>query len=783
MRIGLNDLCFDRQPGSRSASRRIGWLWVVATLACASGSLGWQPAAGPASTAGPAEIAEPAEIVESAARATPTSATRPARPSSLPARAEDLAWWPASERATYAETEAQLLAIPTRGSLLKWHQLLASEPHVAGSVGDERTIARLVTAFEEMGLEVHRHDIWPLLAKPVSAALQIVESEQVELQIKETPAPGDAFSGAADMTFGWNAYSGSGDVTGEVVYANYGTKADFEKLKAMGVDCAGKIVLARYGGNYRGLKAKFAEAAGAAGLIIFTDPGDSGYMKGLVYPEGGYANDCCIQRGSVVTIDRPGDPLTPGVEATEHAQRRDPSDAGLPGIPVQPVGWGAAREIIGRMTGEAVPDGWQGGLPFTYRVTGGPGLKVRVAVQQERQVTRTANVIATLKGARFPSEMVIVGAHHDAWNCGAADPLCGTICVLEAARAFSDMAAKGWRPARTIVFACWGAEEFGIIGSTEWVEGHRQDLLENGVAYLNLDMAVMGPEFGAAATPSLQRVIAEAARRVPQARAQEDESVFDDWVRRSPGAVDGRGPAFGDLGGGSDHVAFNAHAMVPATGFGSGGSRGWSYHSAYDTLPWYWKVVGDDYEPGLMMTRMTSAVIARLAAAPLCPLDPGAALADMPRRLAEMKKSAAGPDSAASREARAAWAAGLDELSARASTLAERIALKQEKMLAEVAAGRVDERVLAAHNRWARGLDRAWMREDGLPGREWNKNLYASTDPDSGYGAWILPGLRAAAAEKSASEIERALAMYAGVLERIDAGLEDESRDQGARQP
>lgn len=713
-------------------------------------------------------------LVGSAAAAAgqPAQPEPSARVSSLPIRDQELAYWPPADRRAYAEAEARLMSTPTRDQLLAWHQLLGSEPHVAGTVGDERTIARLIEAFHGMRLEVERHDIWPLLARPISASLEVVEPEHVDIQVKETPIPGDAFSGAADLTFGWNAYGASGDVTAGVVYANYGTKQDFEQLKKLGVDCAGKIVLARYGGNYRGLKVKYAQAAGAAGIVIFTDPGDSGYMKGLVYPEGGYANDCCIQRGSVTFMDQPGDPLTVGREATEHADRDAITDVPMPTIPVQPVGWGAAREIMSRMTGPAVPEGWQGGLPFTYRLEGGPALKIRLAVQQERAVTKTSNVIARLTGREYPEQMVIIGAHHDAWNCGASDPLAGTICVLEAARAFSDLAKTGWRPARTIVFAAWGAEEFGIIGSTEWVESRRQQLIDHGVAYLNLDMAAMGPDFGASASPSIRRLVAEVARAVPQARSGGEMSVFDAWGKRSPGPEGSPWPEFGSMGGGSDHVSFNCHAMVSSVAFGAGGSKGWSYHSAYDTLPWYWKIVGDDYEPCLMLSRMSLGVIGRLASAPMLPLDGAQSATEMRRELAALTKRGvsagvlnAAPGTTIARE--------LSKIDTDARLLEAAAGGARERMLKRLEAGPVDASDLKAYAEMCLELDRGWSRRSetgellGLPGREWYANLFASTDPDTGYGAWILPGLRGAIEYRDAAAVQQAIEDCRAALERL----------------
>ncbi|MCC6677302.1 MAG: M20/M25/M40 family metallo-hydrolase [Phycisphaerales bacterium] len=699
-------------------------------------------------------------------------APAPARPTSLPIRDEELAYWPPAARAEYADLESRAMAIPSREQFLKWHQLLASEPHIAGTVGDERTIARLMEAFRGMGLEVEQHDIWPLLAKPISASLEVVEPDKVEISLKESPVAGDPFSGAADLTFGWNAYGATGDVTAGIVYANYGTKQDFEQLKKLGVDCTGKIVLARYGGNYRGLKVRFAQAAGAAGIIIFTDPGDSGYMKGLVYPEGGFANDCCIQRGSVTFMDQPGDPLTVGSEATKDGPRATPDEVELPRIPVQPVGWGAAKEIMSRMTGPAVPEGWQGGLPFTYRLEGGPALKVRLAVKQERAITKTSNVIARLPGREHPEQMVIIGAHHDAWNCGASDPLAGTICVLEAARAFSELAKTGWRPARTIVFAAWGAEEFGIIGSTEWVEGHRQALIDGGIAYLNLDMAAMGPDFGASASPSLRRLISEVARAVPQARASDQTSVFEAWNKRSPGPTGSPWPDFGSMGGGSDHVAFNCHALVASVAFGAGGSKGWSYHSAYDTLPWYWKVVGDDYEPCLMLSRMGLGVIGRLASAPMLQLDGAQSAIEMRRELVDLSRRGldAGVLTATPNNALASELVPLDLAARQLETAA---AAARDRMLKRLEAGPVDPADLKAYSAMCLLLDRGWSRRSdagalqGLPGREWYVNLFASTDPDSGYGAWILPGLRGAIERKDARGVQAAIRDYQAALEQL----------------
>ncbi|MGA1401471.1 MAG: M28 family peptidase, partial [Phycisphaerales bacterium] len=334
-------------------------------------------------------------------------------------------------------------------------------------------------------------------------------------------------------------------------------------------------------------------------------------------------------RGSVLTREQPGDVLTPFEPAFADATRRPIEDAGLFTVPVQPIGYAAANEIVRRMEGTPVPadSGWKGGIPFEYRLAGGDALQVRVKVEQDRAVRRTANVVATLRGAIHPEEYVIIGCHHDAWGFGAADPLAGTIALMESARSFAEAARKGLRPARTVVFAAWGAEEFGIIGSTEWVEAERDRLAEHGVAYLNLDMASMGPNFSMSASPSLRAAARRAAAMTPGARDPQGRSVLDLAER------DGRSFSPGGSGGGSDHVAFVGHIAMPVATIHSGGSEGTSYHTNYDTLAWYRSIVGDDYEPALMIARYTANLATLLAFEAVLPIRTEAVARDAAAKL------------------------------------------------------------------------------------------------------------------------------------------------------
>lgn len=665
--------------------------------------------------------------------------------------ADQLKYWRPGAREAYRQYEDALRSIPEASSLRRYHDLTASRPHGAGTPGDDQMIETLVREFEAMGLEVERHPFWAYLSWPIDAAVEIVSGAGVDapiaLSVKEEPYEGDPYADHPELRIAFNAYSGSGDATGQVVYANYGRLEDFEKLQELGVDLTGKVVIARYGGNYRGYKAKFAEEAGAAGLLIYTDPADGGYVKGLEYPEGGWAGPEHIQRGSIKTLPYAGDPLTPGVYASEDAERLDPDEVALARIPVQPIGYGAAQQILERMRGERVPEqSWQGGLPLAYRVEGGEALRVRVMVEQERRITKLHNVIATLKGSEFPEQRIVLGSHHDSWGFGAGDSTSGLICLLETARAFAEMAERGQPPKRTLVFAGWGAEEHGIIGSTEWVEHHAEDLSESAIAYINMDMSAMGPNFGSSAAPSLKRIIVESSKAVPQAR-EPGMSVYEHWHGRGRDADFPDEPRIGDLGGGSDHIAFWCHLAIPSLSLGGGGSDGVSYHGAADNLHWYRKVVGEDYEPALMVTRMAVTVASRLANAELLPLDPARYGPEFRKHLRGIARDGVASGVWSEREPDTGLPLDLMELD-----VAAREVGRDWSRARTLAFNAIDDpylsdneklEIIVGVNRESRQVEYGWTMFDGLVGRPWFGNLFAAPDENSGYSAWMLPELRA----------------------------------------
>jgi len=675
--------------------------------------------------------------------------------------------WPADQARAQLALEQALNQVPTRALLSQTHAMLCDQPHPPGSAGDRRVIARLEQALSDLGLEVERHELSLYAPRLVAAEVEVLSGGvRIRLRLREEALAEDPYSASPGIDSGWNAYSGSGDVTAPVVYANYATAEDFDALRRLGVEVVGRIVIARSGRIFRGHKARLAEQAGAAGLLLYTDPDDSGYRQGIPYPEGGWANGSSVQRGSILTLPYPGDPLTPFEEAGPAARRLDPATVPLARIPVQSLGWDAAAEILGRMRGAAVPQGWQGGLPFAYRLTGGPEIAVRLHVEQELGQVSTANVVASLRGSRFPEQKVIIGCHHDAWTFGAGDPNAGSIVLLAMAQSFAVAARRGSRPARTLVFANWAAEELATTGSVEWCEGKREDLAAHAVAYVNLDMAAMGPNFSASASPLLETVTANAARAVPQAGDSSGASAWAAWVKES-----GETPRFGDLGGGSDHVGFSCHLGIPSCGLGAWGSSGVSYHSAYDNLAWYRKVVGDDYEPALMLSRIGNVLAARLANSPLLPFDLAGYSEDVPRHLATIgeRGKELGRELDLTPLLRRVEAHGTQ-----ARAIADRLS---------TAATSLDPDALARVNRSLMALERAWLDADGLPGRPWYRNLYEASDPGSGYSAWMLPLLRQAVEEGDDAAIAAAVAAYLGVFDRLSSQLDAIERELDSGRP
>ncbi len=461
---------------------------------------------------------------------------------------------------------------------------LTREPHVAGSEAQLRNAEWVTERTTSWGLESEIKTYHVFLPWPTEVELAMTAPEERRFELREAVLEDDPTS--ALPQFPWvNGYSGTGDVEAEVVYVNYGLHEDYAVLDSLGVSVEGKIVIARFGRSYRGIKSRLAEEHGAVGILIYSDPMDDGWFRGDVYPEGPWRHPTSVQRGSV--MNGSGDPTTPGWASVEGARRVEPGSEGgfdLPGIPVIPISAATAEPILRALRGVELPDqSWQGALPFRYHVGPG-GTRVRMKVADDRETNgfkEIWNTVAWVPGAERPDEWIIVGAHRDAWNAGASDNVSGTAAVLAAARTVAALARAGQPPRRTIAFATWDAEEWGLIGSVEWVEELAEELGAKAVAYLNQDGVAGGPHFGASAAPSLKSLIRDVARVVPDPAGG---TVYDRWRARMIPEDTAEVP-LGNLGGGSDFAPFYNHLGIPSAGWGFGGN-GTQYHGAYDTYAW-----------------------------------------------------------------------------------------------------------------------------------------------------------------------------------------------------
>ncbi|MFB6230313.1 MAG: M28 family peptidase [Salinibacter sp.] len=677
----------------------------------------------------------------------------------LPARAQDtLPGFTPSHAEQQRACEAQLADQPQSAPFRRHLKELTDEPHPAGTPANDRVRAYIDSVMGAAGLSTTEYPYDVYMPAPESAydtEVALVTPVRKPLNRQEFIHDEDRFSAHPDLRPAWNAYSGSGDITREVVYANYGRKKDFERLDSMGVNLDGKIVIARYGGNFRGYKAKYAEEYGAAGLLMYTDPADGGYTDGIPYPEGRYLSESMIQRGSILT-PLGGDPLTPNgpslpVGAKADVDRLDPSEADLPEIPVTPLPHGSATEILERMAGEAVPNGWQGGLPFAYRVTGGPDLTVRLKVDQPKQLTRATNVVGTVRGTEHPNEWIILGSHFDAWTFGATDPNSGTAMLLTLAEALGSLADNGCRPDRSILIAHWDAEEYGILGSTEWVEQLEDSLQAGAVAYLNADGAVSGANFGGAAAPSLKGPLLNAARSVSYPGADDDTtSVYDHLANRTDD-----GDLLGNLGGGSDHVGFYTYAGVPSGSVGFSGNTP-VYHSAYDNFAWYKRFADTSFVYGPALARVDGTLALRLANADVLPYD-------VPRYAEDLR-------SHVKSLAETAQAHGMDPsfapLMKAIDTLDQAAATFVEARDARLADGPLPD--AAAVNETLLSLEQAFQYAEGMPFGDQYRSLYASPNPFNGYASWMLPGLRyPIETDAPAATIERWTAVYRDAIETL----------------
>lgn len=540
----------------------------------------------------------------------------------------------------YSETAAQeQLSLEERfdsyldaGEIDSLVRTLSARPHHVGSPGDQANTDYISAKFKKWGFNVQVETFYILFPTPKERLLEMDGSLPYKALLAEPAFKEDATSGqTAEQLPTYNCYSPDGDVKGELVYVNYGIPEDYDRLERMGISVKGRIVLARYGHSWRGIKPKVAQEHGAIGCIIYSDPRDDGYYQGDDYPRGPFKNEYGVQRGSVMDIPiYPGDPLTPGIGATKEAKRLDRKDVvNLLRIPVLPISYHDAEPLLRSLEGPVAPEDWRGALPFTYHI--GPGkANVHLRLAFNWDIKPIHDIIARLPGSQWPDEWVIRGNHYDAWVNGAADPISGQASMLEEAKAVGQLAATGWRPKRTLVYCAWDAEEPGLIGSTEWVETHADELQQKAVVYVNSD--VNGKGFlGAEGSHALEPFINEVARDVTDPEMHisiADRKRARDLVEASSAGklnkeLLGRKTfTIGALGSGSDYSPFIQHIGVPAIDLSFGGEdAGGDYHSIYDSYDDYRRFKDPGFQYGVVLARTAGRTILRMADAPLLPFD------------------------------------------------------------------------------------------------------------------------------------------------------------------
>jgi N-acetylated-alpha-linked acidic dipeptidase len=621
--------------------------------------------------------------------------------------------------------ERRIVSIPDTASVHRMSRALTAVPHVAGT--PEQAAARdyVLGLTRDWGLETWSKTYRVYIPHPDTVGAWIIPrpgAAPEPLDLAEAAVSGDSTSRVTHAP-AFNGYSGNGDVTAEVVYVGYGLIEDYELLDSLGVSVSGKIALARYGRSFRGIKAREAERNGAIGLLMYSDPEDDGYYRGDVYPKGAMRPAGGVQRGSL--LNAIGDPTTPGYASLPNARRLPEDSLPIPRIPVIPLSYGNARRLLAALAGPSVPQDWQGALPFRYHAGPGPA-RARLKVRTERGsagMHDIFNTFAAVRGHRRPDQWIVVGAHLDAWTPGAEDNVSGSVTVLEAARAFAQLAREGVRPARTVIFATWDAEEWGLIGSTEWVEELEDSLAANVVAYINEDGVVSGPNFGGAASPSLKRLFREVARFVPDPSG--NGSVYDVWLRRLRG--DAAALRLGNLGGGSDFQGFYHHLGIPSGGIGFDGPTG-IYHSMYDSYHWM-TTFGD---PGFKRHRATAQVVAlaawRLANEEVVPLDYVGWGREMQGLVAQI-------DSAAS-----AKGVKLDTDPLR-EALSDFTQAAQRFERARWAADQVHAARADRANAALMQVERRVTRPEGLRSRPWYRSLQFASDLDRGYQTMAFPSV------------------------------------------
>jgi len=694
---------------------------------------------------------------------------------------------------------------------------MAAEPNHVGSPHDKANAEDTLARFKAWGWDAKIESFDVLYPTPTKVSLDLVTPRRFVATLTERPVPGDASSSRTRAQLpAYVAFQGDGDVTAPLVYVNYGMPDDYRALERMGVDVKGKIVIARYGQGWRGLKPKLAQDHGAVGCIIYSDPRDDGFSVDDAYPKGAARPAQGFQRGSVADMPLyPGDPLTPGYGATKDAVRLKREDAPtLLKIPVLPISYGDSEKFLGALEGRVVPPNWRGSMPITYHVGGTDSAKAHLVVKSEWSLKTVYNVVAKLEGSQYPDQWVMRGNHHDGWVFGASDPISGHIAMMAEAKAIGELARTGWRPKRTLVYLSWDAEEPMLLGSTEWVETHAAELKQKGLIYINTDGNGRG-FLGVDGNHALQNLVAKVAADVKDPQT----GVSVDQRRRAGAMVEGSAPgaserakavakAAGDgkdipldpLGSGSDYSSFVQHLGVASlnVGYGGEGNSGGVYHSAYDTYEHHSKFVDPGFVYAGVLAKTTGRLVLRMSEQDV-PVQRYGDFADTVSTYLDEVKALAG----SKREAQTLQA---KIIAADAYKLADdptessgpptplkvvpffNLAPLENAVIRLKSSAKAYDAALAGKGSGlsadvkgklvalAGQTEQAMTTEPGLPGgRGWYKNMIYAPGRFTGYGAKTLPGVREAIEDERWDDVDTYAGLTAKALnayaDKLDEGV------------
>jgi len=679
-------------------------------------------------------------------------------------------------------------------NLDQWMKYMSARPHHVGSPYDKKVVDFIKEKFEQWGYEVKVERFNVLFPTPKVRLLEMTAPSKYKASLAEPPIEGDLATVQIDEALpSYNCFSIDGDVTAELVYVNYGVPDDYEELEKRGIDVKDKIVIARYLGSWRGIKPKVAAEKGAIGCIIYSDPKDDGYFQGDVYPEGPFKNEYGVQRGSVMDLPYgPGDVLTPGYGATDDAERLKIEEApALTRIPVLPISYHDAIPLLEALQGPVAPASWRGALPLTYHIGPGPA-KVHLKLEFNWDMKPAYDVIATMQGSTYPDEWIIRGNHHDAWVHGANDPISGMVTVMEEARIMGELAKKGIQPKRTLVYCAWGAEEIGLMGSTEWVETHQEELIKKAVAYINTDATASG-FLGAGGSHTLEKFFDQITRIVDD--PVKDVSVYD--RRNALEMMNGREPwdhfILYPLGSGSDYSPFFQHLGVASFNLGFGGeSAGGEYHTMYDSYAHYKRFKDPEFQYGITLVKIAGRTSLRLANADILPfefqnftrtlttyIEEVTSLADDLRKETEKENQLIkdGIYKLASNPKETFIVPEPKENVPFFNFAPLQNALKElnnQSSAFEKAYGNIMKNFENAEelNAVLKDMERSLLRDHGLPQRPWFKHHIYAPGSYTGYDVKTLPGVREAMEQRDFEEVNEQIEILADVLMSFSTQIE-----------